>query len=223
MPGRDAGPGAGGDAGGNGGRSRCVMAASSHGPFVVARGRLRAEAGDDVAGMVRAGLCQQTLATIRALDEPGLALRVLGRVPRDVVQRVTTTQRTEWLPVADEVALLEALYAEIGSVRHRSVWSAAMEKHLLKVAASMRGQSPNGLLKLVPQAFLSMFRDAGRLDVVVNDAGRGRVVYRERAESPALLESIAATLDAGIRCAGRTGATTIFHDEDGVAFALRWS
>jgi hypothetical protein len=184
-----------------------------------------------VAGMVRAGLAQQTLATIRALDEPGLGLRVLARVPRDVVQRVASTVRTEWLSIDDDVALLEALYAEIGAVRHRSVWSAAMEKNfrgpllgpVLQVAVSLHGRAPNGLLKFVPQAFQSVFRDAGRLEVVVNDAGRARVVYREPPESPALLESIAATLDAGIRFGGRTGGTTISHDEDGVAYAIRWS
>lgn len=186
--------------------------------------------------MVRAGLCQQTLATLRTLEDVALSARALGSVDPGLVARVEAAGRTEWLPLDHDTALLEAIHREAGAAAHRAIWMAAMERNfqgallgpVMKVASGMFGATPNGLLRFLPPAFQAVFKDAGRFDVVENEPGRGVAIHVDPPVLPpshaaALAESIAATLDAGLRFGGVHGTTAIGPHEGNVGFTLTWA
>lgn len=182
---------------------------------------------------VRAGLVQQSLATVRGLRAE-VRDTALGGVSPRLLAAVEAAPQKDWLPLASDLALLDGLVAAVGADGMRSTWRASMLENfrrpplgpVLHVAERRFGRSPEGFVRFAPEAFQAVFREAGRLEIA-GASERAATLRYEGAPaialaSDGLLEALAATFEAGIAFGGAAGEAAIAHDEGRVVFELCW-
>jgi hypothetical protein len=172
------------------------------------------------APRVRAGLAQQSLRTLRALDEE-LRDAVLRELDAAFLARIEAASPEAWLPLLDDIALIEALYRQVQAAEHRRLWRRAMLDNLsgpvlgpvFHVAAKLEGKTPPGLARFAPDVWGALFQDAGQLKVGnVSDSEALLVLEGAPSEmlaSDALIQSIAGTFEAAIEWTGSSGRVEI--------------
>ncbi len=138
----------------------------------------------EIAPTVRATHLQDDLW---ALGELGpAASRIRARLRPETVARVEGARGTEHLPVALNVEMAEAVFAEAGADGTRR-WGTASLLHsfdgflkpLFLGLTKVIGPSPALLFKAFPQGWSSTYRGCGHVTVTHPEPGRTRVILRE--------------------------------------------
>ena len=155
-----------------------------------------------------------------ALDELGPAgPRIRARLRAGTIATIEQASRTEHLPVALNVELAEAVFAEAGEVGAR-LWGTAsflrsldgFFKPLFLGLTKAISPSPSLLFKAFPQGWLTTYRDAGH--VVVSQAGAGRTRLTVTELPPELrgtpfLTAVCGTLEGAFRISKYQGKATL--------------
>lgn len=121
-----------------------------------------------------------------------------------------------WLPVSTDLALQRALAAALGPERLgellrsglRAVWASTPIRGVVQAAVGLLGVHPGTLARLVPNAWMLLYRECGRWSVEPGQAAGETVAGREQVllrldelpasctEEPAWLEAVATMLHA---------------------------
>lgn len=186
-----------------------------------------------VGPRIRASHCQ---ATLRALDRraPGTAARVLARLDPECRAGLTDAMKGSFVPASWDVALVEAIRAEVGPAATREVLrgmmkaslSGALLGGLLRTAQSLFGRSPEGLLRWAGHAYAHVTRGCG--DVLLESAQERSVTLRMTAMPaplavPAYLDAIAGAIEAVFDACGVEGSVTLRDVAgDGARYVVEW-
>ncbi|MBI1949506.1 MAG: hypothetical protein HYS27_27715 [Deltaproteobacteria bacterium] len=167
------------------------------------------------------------------LDRLGadVAAHVNARLDGEVLRGLAAARADAWEPVELDVALTDALFAELGERglrrANREVFLAAIEGPLLKpMFAGLRrmlGITPLALLRLAPRLWNTIYRGCGDLSLEQHE-GRHAIVLD--GVPPALLASppyflgVSGVIDACFVLTRRTG--TVDVEVDAEARRVRW-
>jgi hypothetical protein len=128
---------------------------------------------------ILAGFVQGTLEGL----DPELAGRVCARIQPASAERLQSSSRIAWLPVAIDVELTEALFAELGAARARAQlrdnlrrsFDLPVLRNLLDTAVRLLGRDPERVLRWAPQVWSQLYRDSGALRYVPIGPGDSRM------------------------------------------------
>lgn len=182
---------------------------------------------------IRAGFLQSNLAAIEALGTT-VAERVRVRIGTDRVARIEEASRIAWLPLELDIAVAEAVEAEVGRPGLRSWLRAGVERSaatpllspFLSSARAIFGLTPHGFLRRTPQMWSVMYRDCG-VAGYEELAGREALVMladapRELLASPAELAQLGVGLEAAIGLVSQAGSVEVEVQDRRALFRCRW-
>jgi hypothetical protein len=143
---------------------------------------------------VRAAFTQAALHAVLAA-EPEVSARVRAALPAATLERVLDAGRGEWLPVAVDMDVTEAIAAVLGPERGAEFWRKSLlltlDSPLLKPivdgAIEIFGLAPEALLRWVPRGWSAVYRNCGNMTVLERGLRSGRVGFDDI--TPALLRS----------------------------------
>lgn len=177
-----------------------------------------------------------TLATLRALSRvaPDASARVRARIAPEVRRGLEEALRGELIPAAWDLAVVEAILAELGPLPTRAVMREMMRTSLgssllgglLRTAQALFGRSPEGLLRWAGRAYSHVARDCG--EVVLEGTSPGSVVLRLRGlpgplAVPAYLDAIAGAIEAIFDVCAVEGSVTLGEvSRDGARYEVKW-
>jgi hypothetical protein len=171
-----------------------------------------------------------------ALEKQG-RLRALEAEAPELVRAVAEAPRMRWLPVAENVRLVEAAAACFGEERGLAVLAdcvfAQFESPLWKgfIGSSVRllGRDPGSLGRWLPQAFSLVFRDCGQWSVEADGEATLRVSVRELPAELASHRLWLRSLAIGMTplftvcgCSGEALLESIDAAARSAAYRLRW-
>ena len=157
---------------------------------------------------ILAGFVQGTLAAVSERD-PELGERVTARLAPETRERLAHTSRIAWLPLAVDVELTHAIYAELGPARAREIFrrnlTGALDAPVLRSftqgALRLFGASPARVLGWAPKVYAQILRDAGEMRFELDAPGSARLELERLpacvAESADYLDGIAAAIGGG--------------------------
>lgn len=157
---------------------------------------------------ILAGFVQGTLAAASERDAD-LGERVAARLAPETRERLEHTSRIAWLPLAVDVELTHAIYAELGPVRARELFrrnltgalDAPVLRSLAQGALRILGASPARVFGWAPKVYGQLFRDAGEMRFELDTPGSARLELERLppcvAESADYLDGIAAAIAGG--------------------------
>lgn len=171
-----------------------------------------------------------------ALDELGKASPLVkSRLGAEAVARIEQASRTEHLPVALNVAMAEAVFAEAGEKGLR-LWGTTSLLHsldgffkpLFLGLTRALSPSPGLLFKAFPQGWLTTYRDCGHVVVSHPAAGvtrlTGQGIPPELRSGP-LLTAVCGTLESAFWISRYEGRATLERWSPGspeVAWRVEW-
>lgn len=189
---------------------------------------------ESVGPRIRASHCQ---ATLRALERraPEVAARVIARLGAECRAGLTDAMKGSFVSATWDVALVEAIRAEVGPAATREVLRAMMKASLagtllgglLRTAQSLFGRSPEGLLRWAGHAYAHVTRDCGT--VHLEAASERSATLRMTAMPaplavPGYLDAIAGAIEAVFDVCGVEGSVTLRDvAADGARFVVAWS
>ena len=184
---------------------------------------------------IRAAFFHSNLEALAALGEDE-SRRVLARLPPQLLQEVEEAARVAWLPIEHDVALTEAIAAELGRDALRA-WSrdgflrSADSPILAPMIRSVRaifGITPHSILRRVPYAWPLLFRDCGTMEYAEAGDRAASLVLRGApaviTRSAAYLDGMSGGLEAAVILGGQRGRAQVVG-EDGartVRFSFSW-
>lgn len=165
---------------------------------------------------------------------PETEARILERCGDEVVGRIRSATRVEWIPATDQVALNDAIRAEVSREAYLEFWGetgllAARDSIFSQVAqGAMRlfGVSPSSLYKILPRANKHVTRDVGEYQIDVDPDGRF-VVVTFHSIAPELLKtdswflSASVTIKTPLLLLGRDGRVEV-DEENYEEGRFRW-
>jgi hypothetical protein len=123
-----------------------------------------------VESKVRAPL---TKAIVEMLDrQPGVAAGVRARVPNEV-RRVEECSRVDWVPLATQLAILDALKDEVGLRRWeefvRAHFSSTVEqpfvKGMFESAVRLFGMGPGAVFRVFAKTWATISKGCGEVEI----------------------------------------------------------
>jgi hypothetical protein len=157
---------------------------------------------------ILAGFVQGTLAAVSERD-PEVGERVTARLAPETRERLAHTSRIAWVPLADDVELTHAIYAELGPVRARELFrsnltgalDAPVLRSLAQGALRIFGASPARVFGWAPKVYGQLLRDAGEMRFELDAPGSARLEIEGLpacvAESADYLDGVAAAIAGG--------------------------
>jgi hypothetical protein len=184
---------------------------------------------------IRASLLQANLAALDMLGTAAAA-RIRKRLGPQVIEAIEKAEGDGWLPVEHDVALTEAIEAELGRLATRAWARNAMLRTaeqpllspILRSARTVFGLTPHGILRVTPQLWNALYRDCGHLTYEREEARRARVELFDAApaiaRSTQYLEGVAGVLEGTLELAGEKGHVAVAIDAIActASFACRW-
>lgn len=182
--------------------------------------------------MMRAAYLQENLTAVVGLGED-VGARVRQNLPEGLASRIERALRTDWLPLADDVALTRAIVAVVGIKGLREVNRLAVRRSfegpllapIVKGAVTLFGATPMALIRMAPRSFHHIHRDAGDWQVDAIDHG-ATLVWSDLPESiralPVYLEGTCGTLEGGCAVVGFVGESSVVIDDGRAVFTTRW-
>lgn len=157
--------------------------------------------------LVRLVRLKEDVAALGALGS-GVRTRVLARIGPEALAEIEQGAGVAWVPVSLKARVADAVFAEAGAAGARA-WGKAsflssldsFFKPFMLGIASLFGMSPATLLKIAPQSWKTVYRNAGELAVGARGDGQATIVARDL---PAVLRTngylhlLAGTFEAGI-------------------------
>ncbi len=143
---------------------------------------------------------QHSLAVIERIAGAATP-RVFARIGPERLAQIRAAARLDWLPVELDVALAEAVAAELGPAADRerarrsitsSIESPFLRPFLVGVQ-TIFGLEPAALIRQAPRVWSAVYRDAGRLDYEIGEGAERILIY---SEIPASVVASAVYLDA---------------------------
>ncbi len=169
--------------------------------------RVRSEPDRAMGAQIRAALPLQSLRVLEAIA--GFEhTRVLARLHPQTLARLRAVARLEWLPIAIDLelgnAVADVLGPDVDRERARLCVLHCFETPLLRPfihgADMLFGLSPAGLIASIPRGWPAVYRDAGSLRYEVDDGLRRVLIYEgvppEVIGSRLYLESLAGALES---------------------------
>lgn len=185
--------------------------------------------------MVRGRHLKQLVASLEAWRG---GARPLALLADDTLRTVSAASGLDWLPVAVNLRLTQAIYDGLGAAEadrfFRAHTVASLEGPVLRTlvvtAVQILGLDPASFARWVPRAWHMLFRGAGEWSVA-EDGPAGAVLTLARlpvecAEHPVWLRSVARSLEALFDLAKVQGAVELAPRGQGAAqavFRLRWT
>lgn len=182
---------------------------------------------------VRAAHLKEDLEALEKVG-PAFAARVCARVRAETLDAIRAASRVDFLPIALNVELVRAVYAEGGPEGTRRWTRASMTlatgtylRPFLNLVTALFAASPSALYKFVPRAWALVYRNCGRVEVEDAGAGVTRLVC---AEFPAELRtseftaSMGGTLESIFDLCAYDGRVQLEPSTDGtVRYVATWS
>ncbi len=171
-----------------------------------------------------------------ALDELGpAAARVRARLRPETVAAIEGALRTDLLPVALNVELAEAVFAEAGADGARR-WGTAsllrsMDGFLKPVVIGLTrvvGPSPGLLFKAFPQGWTTTYRSCGHVTVTHPGTGVTRLIVRglpPEVRNTAFLSSVCGSLEVAFRISRYEGRAILeprAPESDEASWLVEW-
>lgn len=182
---------------------------------------------------IRASFFHSNLKALAALG-PEAARRVLARMPPEVLQEVEGAARIAWVPLEHDLAITDAIEAELGRDALRR-WArdgvlragdTPLLSPLIRSARAIFGMTPHAFLRRAPLAWTLLFRECGRLEYGARGERSARIeLYDAPAvllASQAYLEGMSAGLEAAIDLAREAGRVRVEQNERETAFSADW-
>jgi hypothetical protein len=183
-------------------------------------------------------MVQLSLDQLSTLD-PDVAAAVRAQLGDEVLGRITTANRVEWIPVELQVAVNDALFAELSAEEYEAFWrrtglasaQSSMFNRLVQGAMRLFGISPASIYKLFPRANLHVTRGLGEY-IVTPTPHDNHVSLEWHTIAPALrgskswLASSKATMATPLDLLGFTGSVEFDAAEfeaGRVIYSIRWS
>jgi hypothetical protein len=182
---------------------------------------------------MRAAQLKEDLPALLELGE-GTAAAIRARLDPEVLRRIESATRVDWLPLEVDLALVRAVGAEVGDDGLRRWGRAAARRNtnalfrpLVETAVRLFGFTPAGVFKFLPQAWKAAFRGCGELRVDPVAPGELRIVLAsppDAARDPAFLVSIAGAFETVYDTCDTPGRVQVERVEPGeVAFLATWT
>lgn len=161
-----------------------------------------------------------------ALAELGpAASRIRARIGPEAIAKIEQAQPTNLLPVAINVAMAEAVFAEAGADGARR-WGTASLLHsfdgffkpIFIGLTKVIGPSPALLFKAFPQGWTTAYRNCGYVTVTHPAAGVTRVIIRELPEelrATPFLSAVCGSLEVAFHLSKYTGRAILEPREPG--------
>lgn len=185
------------------------------------------------APAVRAAHLKEDLDALEKMDR-GFAGRVRARVREETLAAIRAASRVDFLPLALNVEIVQAVHAEGGPDGTRRWTRASMAlatgaylKPLLNVVVALLAPSPAALYRHVPRAWTLVYRSCGRIEV--EDAGPGMtrfscVDFPPELRVPEFVASMAGTLESIFDLCPYDGRVRVEGSADGtVRYLATWS
>lgn len=166
---------------------------------------------------VRLARLKEDLPALAALG-PEVQARILARMSPRTLAAIEEGTRVSWVPIALKAELAEAVFAEAGAAGARA-WGRAsffasldsFFKPLITGVVSLFGLSPATLLRIAPQSWQAVYRNAGELAVRRDGEFQARILARglpEGLRGDAYLNLLAGTFDASREMTKHDGEIT---------------
>lgn len=184
--------------------------------------------------VVQASYMKNVLAALERMGAEGEAVRAADP---ELFAEIRRAPRLEWLPIAWNVRLVEAVEGALGPGRGLELLTACIHaqldaplwKHFTQGAVRLFGLRPDALVRWLPRAFGVVFRNCGEWRVARTGEGAARLEVRdlppELATQRRWIESMAAGCDAlFLLCRVRGSTRLVEHDPaaGSAGFELRW-
>jgi hypothetical protein len=124
------------------------------------------------APVVRASHLKEDLEALSKLG-PTVEAAVRARIAPASLALVLEAARSDWLPLAVNVEMAEAVYAEAGAQRVRAwgresflVSLTAFFRPLLQAITAIFHPSPAAICRFSPRAWLALYRNCGSLQII---------------------------------------------------------
>ncbi len=164
-------------------------------------------APEPAAPLVRLVRLKEDVSALGALG-PGVRTRVLARIGPEALAEIERGAGVGWVPVSLKARIADAVFAEAGAAGARA-WGKAsflasldsFFKPFILGVASLFGLTPATLLKIAPQSWKTVYRNAGELAVRAQGDGRATIVARDlppMLRTNGYLHLLAGTFEAGI-------------------------
>lgn len=175
---------------------------------------------------------------IDAVEAHPEAARLRAAVPPDVLRAVADAQGSDWLPLALNVQIVQALHAALGAdgfaELNRKILTDALRGPLLwslaLAAQRLFGDDPASWVRWVPRGWAILLRGCG-IWQVKPEPDRSRAVLALTglppicADDPVWLGSVASTLSAIPPLLGRPGTVTLEQARPSLGsaiYCMRW-
>lgn len=157
--------------------------------------------------LVRLVRLKEDVAALSTLGS-GIRTRVFSRIGPEALAEIDKGSGVAWVPVSLKARIADAVFAEAGAQGARA-WGKAsflssldsFFKPFMLGVASLFGLSPATLLKIAPQSWKTVYRNAGELAVRAQGDGRATIVARDlppMLRTNGYLHLLAGTFEAGI-------------------------
>lgn len=181
---------------------------------------------------VRASHCQATLRTLRAVA-PEVVGRVEGCLPEEARQALASATTVDLVPAAWDVALVQAITAELGGPATRALARATMLDSLtgpllgrfLEGALNLFGRSPGRILGWAGMAWGHVTSGCGTLRLAAATEGTAVLILEGMPGAlavPAYLDAVAGTLESIFVVCEVSGEVAVEHRSDGARYDGRW-
>jgi hypothetical protein len=186
------------------------------------------------APSIRASYLKSTMAALSLLDHAA-AVAARARLSPRITLDIDRALSIDWLPVAHDLAVTEAVAAACGRAAVRrwgregmlTALRGPLLKPILDGAVAIFGPSPRGLLRHARPMWTQIYRDCGELEV---DLPRGNQAVLRFEHIPvelgnaAYAEGMAGALEATLAVASRAGEVTFAYPRPRqLTFCLSWS
>lgn len=117
---------------------------------------------------VRGGPVSDTVAFLDVY-QTGLLARVEAQIGRETLKSITSHGRMSWIPLEDDVVLVEGIAAVLGAAELVRFFRSSIAHHfqgkllrtLISGAERLFGLTPHVLVKLVPRAWPMVYKNLG--------------------------------------------------------------
>jgi hypothetical protein len=125
----------------------------------------------------RAGNAKDFLAFLEEL-QPGTTAHLRGTLPREVMDAVEHSARTEWTPIAIDAQYVDEIVRWLGEDRACDAWRRFTSERFIRAPAigalaegtiRLFGLSVSSFIRMIPFAFRQAFRDFAEVDVKLDE------------------------------------------------------
>jgi hypothetical protein len=128
---------------------------------------------------ILAGFVQGTLSSV----PPAARTGVRARLAPTTLAVLEGSSRLTWVPIAVDVELTHAIYAELGAGRARELFRSSLSKaleapilrSLVQGALRLFGATPERFYGWAPKAYAQLYRDAGEMRFERDEPGSARL------------------------------------------------